>query len=157
MDACLELLLPGLVQLTGLEQRDVSFTWGGVSHTQTGVRFYWGRYVEIVQTPIPAHLRRFLAPKDVTGNWNAFSIRGEGLDLLQEEVNGTDINWQGKSLDQLLRLLLSQYREWVFVFELHCDQIDHVYSTSVDECLDRFRENLRRDASIEGFVATSSL
>lgn len=152
MDACFELLLPQMIQVVGLEQRQASFTWGGVSYPQGRGSFHWGDFVELVQTPIPGHLGRYLPANYITENWIALSIRGKGLDLLQEETNGSDIDWCGKSLVRILRLLLSQCKKWVLVFELHCDQIDHVYTLDVDDCLLHLRENLRQEANAEGFV-----
>lgn len=152
MDACLELLLPHLVQVDGLEYKQVSFTWGGISYPQGPGSLHWGEFVELVQTPIPAHLRRHLPSDYVTENWIALSIRGKSLDLLQDEANGSDVDWNGRNLEQLLRLLLSQSRRWVLVFELHCDQIDNVYRMSVDEAIERLRQNLQWDTGSEGFI-----
>jgi hypothetical protein len=152
MDTCLELLLPHMVQVDGLEHRQVSFTWGGLSYPQGAGSLYWGDVVELVQTPIPRHLRRYLPADSVTDNWIALSIRGKGLDLLQDEVNGSPVDWKGRSLEQLLRLLLSQSKRWVLVFELHCDQIDNVYRMNLDQCIERLRQNLLWDVKAEGFV-----
>lgn len=152
MDVCFELLLPQMPLVDGLEQRGVSFTWGGVSYPQGRATYHWGDFVELVQTPIPQHLGNYLPSNYITEDWVALSIRGRGLDLLQEEVNGSDVDWRGRDLEQLLRSLLLQCRRWVLVFELHCDQIDHVYRLDLQECLRILRQNLRWEASPEGFV-----
>jgi len=152
MDACFELLLPQMIQVDGLQQKQMSFTWGGVSYPQGAASYHWGDFVELVQTPIPGHLGRYLPANYIGENWIALSIRGKGLDLLQAEVNGAEVDWKGKSLEQLLRLLLSQVSKWVLTFELHCDQIDQVYKLNVDQCLQHLRENLRRDAKAIGFL-----
>ena len=155
MDACLELLLPQMPQVDGLEQRTVNFVWGGVSYRQDPVTFHWGDHVDLVQTPVPAHLGNLLPVSCAKEIQVALSIRGQGLDLLQEEVNGSVVDWKGRSLEQLLRSLLSQCRQWVLVFELHCDQIDHVYRLGLDDCLVLLRQNLKQEAVTEGFVVIS--
>ncbi len=155
MDACLELLLPHTIQVTGLERALATFTWEGADYPQSPTRLRWGDFVEIVQTPIAEHLRRYLPSDCEKINWIALSIRGQGLDLLQSEVNGSNIDWKERSLEQLLRSITSQCTKWVLVFELHCDQIDNVYRMNLDQCIQRLKENLRWDVHAEGFVAIS--
>jgi hypothetical protein len=152
MDACIELLLPEMIHVAGLQQSQRSFTWGGVSYAQGPGSYHWGDFVELVQTPIPGHFGRYLPANYITEKWIALSIRGKGLDMMQMEVNGAEVDWKGKSLDHLLRLLLPHVGKWVLVFELHCDQIDQVYELDVDQCLQHLQENLRREAKAEGFL-----
>jgi hypothetical protein len=154
MDACLELLLPHTIQLNALEWKVPSFIWGGINYPQGPERVKWGEFVEIVRTPIAEHLRKYLPANSGTETWVALSIRGEGLDLLQREVNGSSVDWHRSSLEDLLRSLLSNCSTWLLVFELHCDQIDSIYRMSVDQCIDRLKQNLRYEVRSEGFVVT---
>jgi hypothetical protein len=152
MDACFELLLPQIARVDGLETRAVDVIACGGSRAYCPGTLHWGDFVELLQTPIPAHLGRFLPDNYITESWVALSIRGKGLDLLRDEVNGSEVDWKGKSLEQLLRILLSLYSRWVLVFELHCDQIDHVYELGIDGCLGLLRANLELNANVEGFI-----
>lgn len=85
-----------------------------------------------------------------------FDIEGTGLDLLESEINGIEVEWNGKRLDDFLCLLLRQYDRWVLVFELYEDHIDGVYELTVDECIRKLKMNLRRDIRREGFIAYRS-
>lgn len=152
MDACLELLLPHMIKVVGLEQKRNTFAWDDISHYGGADSYQWGDFVELVQTPIPQHLPRYLPASYITADWIALSIRGEGLDLLQGEVNGMDTDWRERSLVCILQLMMSQCSEWALVFELHCDQIDSVYRLNIDDCLRRFQENLKWSSCTEGFV-----
>jgi hypothetical protein len=74
-----------------------------------------------------------------------------------QEVNGRQINWNGKSLIQIIELLISNSNKWVFVFDLFCDQIDNSYILDVNEVLLRFQENLKSNKNPEGFIAIPPL
>lgn len=146
MDVCFSLLLPNPVELDrieGLERRQVTFTWGGVAYPQDPVKFRWGEYVELIETPIAEHYYPYLPADSRSKTWTSLVIGGKALDMLAIQVNERDaVDWQGRSLEGLLQLLVSHYSQWVLVFELHCDQIDSIYSLSIDECLQYLRESI---------------
>lgn len=156
-DSCFEILLPEFVQIEGLECKQKTFSWDGVKYPQGSPIFQWGEYVEIAPTPIPRHLEMHLPANYIDERWICLSIRGKGLELLAQEVNGVLINWNGKSLIQIIELLISKSNKWVFVFELFCDQIDSSYILNVNEVLLRFQENLKYSNNPEGFIAIPPL
>jgi hypothetical protein len=71
-------------------------------------------------------------------------------------VNGEEVDWFDRRLDDFLGLLLNKHKKWVLIFELHYDQIDHVYSSNVEQCISKLRANLRRDVKREGFIAIAA-
>jgi hypothetical protein len=75
------------------------------------------------------------------------------LDALENDVN--EHPGGNTAVEDLLRAIFRPDRPWVFVFDLHCDQIDEVFPVrDVDELIDRLRANLRwgGDGQI-GFLA----
>lgn len=156
MDASLEILVPDSADLSALVHEQTSFVWQGETFLQGDDRYTWGNFVEVVPTPVPNHLRRYTSSIKTAGTWIALPIRGCGLDMLCEEVNGRDVEWNGWSLEGLLRELLSTMPCWVLVFELHSDQIDSVYEMTAEKCVEHLKQNLRNDSEIEGFVVRST-
>lgn len=152
MDVCFELLLPSKTSIDGLEYRVPTFSWGGEHHPQGDGSYFWGQFVELVETPIPSHIPRLLPRNYLNQDWVALSIRGQGLDLLEKEVRGLEVDWGGRSLEELLRVLLSQYDRWVLIFELHCDQIDSLYRLSIPDCVEKLKQSLKWEARAEGFL-----
>ena len=118
-------------------------------------RFWWGDFVEINVSPMPSHVRKFFEDGDVIEDWTYLSVKGDGLDLLEKEVNGHSVDWHGKTLAEFLQTFLSNHERWVVVFEWHCDQIDSVYSLSVGDCVAQLQSNLSWDVKREGFVVLS--
>jgi hypothetical protein len=155
MDACFEILLSTRQTLDYLEVHQETFTWGGVEYPQGEKYYLWGKYIKLVEREIPAHIIKRLPP--VYGNlqWVNFSVQGKGLDLLESEVNGEEIDWEGKSFDDFLKLILTEQAQWVVVFEWHCDRIDSLYEQNVSECISQIKNNLKWENNREGFLVLS--
>ena len=85
--------------------------------------------------------------------WRCFSVKGPGLDLLQQSLNGKEIDWGGKGLPQLLDVLLGATEQWVVVFEMNADRIDKVFHGSIKDVLVQIESTLT-DRN-EGFLAIS--
>lgn len=156
MDVLFEVLLPELEDVEGLEPHQVIFSWGGEAHPQGPVTYRWGPHVELAPDYIQPHIMRFLPEGYADESWAVLQIKGDGLDLLEMEVNGEEVDWFGRRLDDLLESLLKQHERWVLIFEPNYDQIDRVYELDVEECISKLKANLRRDAGREGFIAIAS-
>lgn len=156
MDLIFQIRVPKLKQLDGLEFYQKVFSWGGQEYPQDPVTYRWGDHVQLIPGGAQPRVVALL-PKGLLGpDLEVFDIEGTGLDLLESEINGIEVEWNGKRLDDFLCLLLRQYDRWVLVFELYEDQIDGVYELTVDECIRKLKMNLRRDIRREGFIAYRS-
>jgi hypothetical protein len=82
-------------------------------------------------------------------------VQGKGLDLLESEVNGSEIDWEGKSFDDFIKLILTEQPQWVVIFEWHCDRIDSLYQQNVSECICQMKNNLKWENKREGFLVIS--
>ncbi len=155
MDACFEILLSTRQTLDYLEVHQETFTWGGVEYPQGEKYYVWGKYIKLVEREIPAHIIKRLPPVYENLQWVNFSVQGKGLDLLESEVNGEEIGWEGKSFDDFLKLILTEQPQWVVVFEWHCDRIDSLYEQNVSECIGQIKNNLKWENNREGFLVLS--
>lgn len=155
MDACFEILLSTRQTLDYLEVHQETFTWGGIEYPQGEKYYVWGKYIKLVEREIPAHIIKRLPPAYGNLQWVNFSVQGKGLDLLESEVNGEQIDWEGKSFDDFLKLILAEQPQWVVVFEWHCDRIDSLYEQNVSECIGQIKNNLKWENNREGFLVLS--
>ncbi|MEZ2239169.1 hypothetical protein [Microcoleus sp.] len=155
MDACFEILLSTRQTLDYLEVHQETFTWGGVEYPQGEKYYVWGKYIKLVEREIPAHIIKRLPPVYGNRQWVNFSVQGKGLDLLESEVNGAEIDWEGKSFDDFLKLILTEQPQWVVVFEWHCDRLDSLYEQNVSECISQIKNNLKWENNREGFLVLS--
>jgi len=155
MDACFEILLSTRQTLEYLECHQETFTWGGVEYPQGEKYYLWGKYIKLVEREIPPHIIKRLPPAYENIKWLNFSVQGKGLDLLESEVNGSEIDWEGKSFDEFLKLILTEQPQWVVVFEWHCDRLDSLYEQNVNECISQIKNNLKWDNNREGFMVLS--
>jgi len=142
--------------MNGLEREQRIFSWGGLEYPQDTVIYRWGCHVELVPGGVQPYVLG-LFPEGLIGpEWVSFAIEGDGLYLLESEINGFEMDWGDKRLDDFLALLLNQHDQWAVVFELYSDQIDNVYELTVDECVRKLKANLKRDVKREGFIAFPS-
>ncbi|MEO7539726.1 MAG: hypothetical protein ABIV21_06845 [Pyrinomonadaceae bacterium] len=148
LDILFQVLLPELKDLEGLKAHQEIY--------QGPVTYRWGQHVELAPYDVQSYVLKMLPKGIVAKEWVFYDIVGDGLGMLESEINGVDVAWDGKRLDDFLEQLLRQYDRWVFVFEPHYDQIDGVYELTADECLGKLRTNLRRDITREGFIAYSA-
>lgn len=155
MDACFEILLSSKQPIDNLECYQKTISWDGVEYPQVPKYYLWGTYIRLVERPMTQHIRNYLPPSFTENEWTCLAVEGEGFDLLELEVNGSEIDWEGKTLDSLLKLLLTPQTQWVIVFEWHCDQIDKVYSLYMDECMVKIKDNLKYEKPREGFIILS--
>lgn len=153
MDVLLQIVVPELTLIKGLEHRQKVFSWEGVEYPQGPPTYHWGDHVKL----IPGELQPFvqgLFPKDYIGrDWVTFAVEGDALYLWESEISGFEVDWHEKRLDDLLVALLTRHKQWGIVFELYADQIDSVYQMGLEECIQKIEMNLRRDVRREGFIA----
>jgi hypothetical protein len=152
MDACFEILLLTRQTLDYLECHQETFTWGGVEYPQGEKYYLWGKYIKLVEREIPPHIIKRLPATYGNMQWLNFSMQGKGLDLLELEVNGSDIDWEGKKFDEFLKLILNKQPQWVVIFEWHCDRIDSLYQQNVSECIGQIKNNLKWENKREEFL-----
>jgi hypothetical protein len=156
MDVLFQILLPELSHVEGLERHQAVYSWDGVDYPQEPATYRWGLHVELAPDHLQPHIPRFLPENYIDEHWVFLEVKGDGLDLLEREVNGEEVDWHGRRLDDLLALTLKSHRRWVLIFELQEDQIDHIYELSAEQCVSKFKANLRRDIRREGFIAVAA-
>ncbi len=156
MDACLELLLLNKHPLYSLELYQKKIIWEELEYPQNPKYYIWGEYIHLVECPIPRTIRDYLPPSFAKEEWVCFSVKGQVLDLLELEVNGSDIDWKERTLDSLFKLLLTPQNKWVVVFDWQCDQIDKIYNLNITDCISTLRNNLKYENSREDFIVLST-
>ncbi|WP_341530006.1 hypothetical protein WKK05_12250 [Nostoc sp. UHCC 0302] len=156
MDVCFELLLLNKQPLDSLECYQKTIVWEGIEYPQEPKCYIWGKYICLTESLMPKKIHSYLPISFAEKEWTYLSVTGQILDLLELEVNGSKINWGGKSLDSLLKLLLTPQNKWFIVFEWQCDQIDKTYYLSIDECISKLKNNLKYEKKREGFIIISA-
>lgn len=152
MDDLLAILIPEIPVIPGLEKRQDIRSWGGQDYPQEPITYHWGPYVELRTSQLPSYLWDLLPEQYRKEKWLVLDVNGEALDLLELEVNGKEVDWGNRPLDELLRLMLSQQQRWVLIVEPNYDQIDSVYDLTVDEALQKLKSNYLRESQKEGFI-----
>lgn len=141
MDVCCDLVVPELVAVPDL-----------VPVGTSSDEFRLGPHAKLALRPMPAHIAARL-PEALRG-LKSYSLTGDGIDLLEYEVNGRNPTWRGPSLQEVLATQLGDDRPWAFVFEWHCDQIDEVFPVlNAATLIQRLRANLSWDIARKGFIA----
>jgi hypothetical protein len=153
MDALLQLMLPEMVSVEGLNENRVTFFWGGEEHLQEPITYKWGMFVELVPSQLTSYILDLLPVELNVKNWKIFDIRGECLDMLCDEVEGYPVDWINSRLDDLLELLLHKSGKWILLFEPHYDTIDNIYQHTVEECITKLKESLAKSPYQEGFIS----
>ena len=155
MDALLQLLVPEVKLLDGLERHQRVLSWDGAEYPQDPITYGCGPHVELITSQIQPFLLQFLPDGFFKEHWTVLDVSGAALDLLEQETNGEDVDWFDCRLEDLLVRFLTQYEQWALIFELHYDQIDNIYRLSPDECIHKLKVNLSRTSRREGFIALS--
>lgn len=152
MDDLLAILIPAIPNIPGLEKRQAVYSWGGQEYPQEPITFHWGPYVAFRTSQLQEYLWKFLPEEYRHTNWLVLDVNEKALDMLEREVNGKEVDWDGWDIEAVLRQILSLQERWVLVFEPHYDQMDSVYHLPVTECLEKLKLNYRRDQQKEGFI-----
>jgi hypothetical protein len=153
LDILLQILIPNLTALEGIEKSQKIYSWGGTDYPQEPVTYHWGTFVEMVPSQVQPFIYKFL-PNEYSEKLKiCLDIKGQGLDLLKMEVNGEEVDWYDRRLDDLLNIILSRCDLGVLIFEPHYDQIDSVNYLEVNDCIQKLKDNLKRDRQKEGFIA----
>jgi hypothetical protein len=152
MDVCFELLLLDKQPLNNLEYSQKSITWGGTIYPQEPKKYIWGKYISLIETAVPHNLYQYLPGDFHIECWTCLSIGGQILNILESEVNGKNVDWEGKTLKSLMKLILEPQEKWVAVFEWQCDKINAIYYLDIDECVLKIQNNLESGKIREGFI-----
>lgn len=154
MNACCELIIPVLPEIDGLVSSETTFTWEGEKYLQGDVHYLWGNFVRFKLTQPPKHIEGYVKKYFCGNEPITLSIQEESLRLLELDINGISVDWEGKSLEKILRSILAASPKWMIVYELNCDQIDSSYQFTINECLTLLKDNLKFDnEQREGFIA----
>ncbi len=156
MDAFFHLMLTGLKEIDGLIVDQKIYNWDGVDYPQEPIIYRWGRYVEIVPSQTPEYLYQLLPEGYKEKAWIGFDIQGECLDRLENEVNGEDVEWFGKSLEDILFAILTSQDRWVLIFEPSYDTIDNIYILEAVQCIQKLKEVLLWQNRTEGIIVLPS-
>jgi len=152
MDILFEIIVPKLPHIEGLEPQQFTYEWSGVAHLQGSTTFRWGN-IELVPDQVQPWLLRFLPNNYVSDQWLWLQISSSSLELLEKELNGEPVDWSGRHLEDLLKLILSENKKWVLIFEPNYDEIDSAYNLDVVGCINKLKSNLKWGAKREGFIA----
>jgi hypothetical protein len=155
MDALLELIVAKIPTDERLVKYQPTAEWLGESYPQGEAIYHWGTHVEIRPDTIQPWVLKFLPSGFVKDDLQWLQVAGEGLDLLELDVNEREVEWNGRRLCDLLRVILSQNNAWVLSFIWHYDRIDNTYRMNVDEAIEKLQSNLKWGTAREGFIVHS--
>lgn len=141
MDACFEVLVKEFRPHPSMERRHHVVHWGGEAHAQGPDSFLWGDHVQLklVSDPLPPFIQTRLPDDFQNVRWERVQIDGDILDQLAYEATGGEVEWDGKSLEDLLPLLLVDRESWVVVFLPHWDQLDEVIDVNAADVTEELR------------------
>lgn len=152
MDALLQIIVPKLVEIEGLELNQPIYEWDGVKYPQGPKVVSW-QDISLSFDKKEKYLNKFLPPNYFGEDWIWLKVSDNTLDkyesLINDEVKGND----EKSIEDFIRFLLTGIDKWVIVFLLQYDQIDNVYQLDVEDCIIKLKNNLSRNIVKEGFIA----
>jgi hypothetical protein len=151
MDALLQIIVPKLNEIEGLEVIQPVFEWDGMEYPQGSKIVSWNG-ISLSFDEKGKYCNRFLPPNYLTEEWIWLKVSDESLDRYEISLNSENENNLENTLDNLLALLLEDLDKYVIAFLLHYDQIDSVYKLDVQNCISKIRKNLDRKVLKEGFV-----
>lgn len=132
-----------------------SFTWGNLEYPQ-GLPYYEvSPHMNLVESCIPQYLYKFLPVKYQELEWYVLDLQGDALDLLEKELRGEKVDWQGAHLDQVLISVITLTSTWVVIFLLYHDTVKEVYSLNVNKLLQVIHSNLSPSDGRKGFIVCS--
>ena len=155
MDALLQLIIPRIPSLDGLQRYQREFTWEGVSYPQEPVTYNWGPQVKLSKSEAQSFIINLLPQDLVDQTWEVLETDNETLDLMEQHFNGEDVDWYGCRPDELLISLLAQSEKWVLIFEPNFDQIDHILRLSPTDAVNKLKSVLNWQNERLGFIAIS--
>jgi hypothetical protein len=149
MDALLQIVIPYLEEIEGLEVTQPVYEWDGEEYPQGPKIVSWDS-ISLSFDERTKSLEKFLPSGYLGEDWIWLKVSDEVLDDYEGWANneGEEI----KKLEDFLRLLLNDLEKWCVVFLLQYDQIDSIYQLNVEECLDKLKSNFSINTSKEGFV-----
>jgi hypothetical protein len=158
VDVCFGLLLSNRQSVIDtLERYQKKFTWQGIEYPQEPIYYLFGKHICLVEKPLPKHKVKLLQYDYAIEDFMSLTLEGNGLDMLELEVNERNVEWNGPTFDNFLKVLLSPQDRWAVIFEWHCDQIDNIYRLDVNACISKIRENLKWEVQREGFIILKNL
>ena len=154
MDATFEVLVPSVLDYARLGFEQNVQRWQGAPSEESGRLFRWGRHlrVERVVGQMRPHVMRRLGAEFHAGSWDYLSITGEGIDMYWSECRGFGVVWNGRSFEDLLRVVLRDVARWAVVFEV-ADRVEYVVPTDVNGLLQRLHDVLQEGRVPQGLIA----
>lgn len=152
MDALLQIIVPKLVEVEGLELSQPVYEWDGIKYPQGSKIVSW-QDISLSFDEKSKYLDKFLPPIYMSEEWIWLKVSDETLDKYEITVNDESEKDTEKQLEIFLRFLLADINRWVVVFLLQYDQIDNIYELNVEGFITKLRNNLNRNATKEGFIA----
>ena len=153
MDALLQLIIPEIPTLPDLQRYQREFTWGGQTYPQEPVTYRCGPKVELIESQIQSFLIDLLPKNFIGPNWKGLDVAPDTLDLIEQEVNGEEVDWYGPKANDLFISLLDHSKKWVLIFEPYYDQIDYIFQIGAKESIDKLQTFLNRKNERKGFIA----
>jgi hypothetical protein len=143
MDALLQIIVPKLRKIEGLEITQPLYEWDGVEYPQGPKIISW-QDISLSFDERTEYCQNFLSPNYLGEDWIWLKFSDETLDRYEILVNDETENNNEKTLETFIRLFLEDIDKWVIVFLLHYDQIDSVYQLNVRDCITKLKNNLNR-------------
>lgn len=150
MDALLQIIVPKIKEIDGLELIQPIYEWDGEEYPQGPKLCRW-EDVEMSFDEKAKYVERFLPPNYLEDDWIWLKTSDNTLDNFESEVN--DETDGEKPFEKFLRYLLVDIDKWCVVFLLQYDQIDNVYQLNLENCITELKNNLNRNKVKKGFVA----
>src|SRR5215831_1545713 len=151
VDALLQILVPVLNEIEGMETTEPVYEWEGTEYSQGPTIVTW-RDISLRMDPPLRYPWRLLPPGYISDNWTWLSVSDGSLNEYEEFINreGDDTL---PTLESFLRLTLAGLERWAVSFLLQRDQIDNVCETDVEGMIVNLRTCLDRIGPKKGFIA----
>jgi hypothetical protein len=152
VDALLQIIVPKISDIDGLEVTQPYYEWDGGKYPQTPRVVRW-RDVTLSYDEKTTYLKDLLPKNYIGEDWVWLKVSDETLDHYDISIKSGTESGNESSLETFLRLFLKETEKWVVAFILHYDQIDSVYQQDLTDLISKLATNLNENTMSEGFVS----
>lgn len=153
MEVCFDILVPRKVVESAPALQEICSTWGGEKFSQDPKRYGLEGSVSFTERALPRHIERHIPSHFGVSAWQCLSLDGGALSLWERVINSKEADDGHVPLKDFLNEFLRPLENWAVVFELNCDQIDHIYEMNCEDLIKKIDEILCWKNQPEGFIA----
>ncbi|MBT9098950.1 hypothetical protein KFZ76_14685 [Methylovulum psychrotolerans] len=154
MEICFDILIPKICKADPMGLHEQFCLWGGGKFSQDPQRFAFGESVFFTKRTLPKHINNFIPTELDISAWEFLSLDSDALLLWEQVINKEKNIVNGLvPLKEFIANFLARLEKWIVVFELNCDQIDHVYKMTHNDLVCKIEGVLDKKNTPEGFVA----